>query len=65
VALHDIVNKQRLNFAVTDVLGRYYLLAKNGSYALKLKYIDMTGGSYEKEGVANVEKGIFKKDFEV
>ena len=65
VALHDISTGERINFAISDVLGRYYLLMKDGNYVLKLKCIDIKGNNFEKEGMESVTRGIFKKDLEI
>lgn len=35
LALHDVLSEERVNFTVSDALGRYFLLSPKGSYVLK------------------------------
>ena len=62
VALHTITDPHRAAFAVTDPIGRYYLLADNGRYRVKV------GGQFEnrvfnEEVPVQVNNGTLKTDF--
>ncbi|MFC1644551.1 fibronectin type III domain-containing protein [Patescibacteria group bacterium] len=63
VALYDDLGK-RAFFTVSDVIGRYYLLAKNGNYSLKLKG-RAEGGKYitKEESHVKIKKEMLKKDY--
>lgn len=62
VALHTIIDPHRAAFAVTDPIGRYYLLADNGRYHVKV------GGQFEnrvfnEETPIQVNDGTLRTDF--
>lgn len=66
VAIYDENEPQRrVAFAVSDVLGRYYLLAKNGNYLAKISGNLLGGERFEKTIRANVTDGIVRVDVEV
>ena len=48
-------------FAVTDVIGRYYMLADNGQYNLKVTGQSSAGGKKEFQDKVKVRDGIFAK----
>jgi hypothetical protein len=62
VNLYDKNTKAKQNFAVTDSVGRYYLLADNGKYTLKAKGQPISGKQFEKTGDVEVTDGIVRKD---
>jgi cysteine-rich repeat protein len=55
-------HNQRQYFAITNKQGRYYLLADNGAYDLKVKGQPIDGDRFEKEGKIMVTKGMVKKN---
>jgi len=63
VELHQ--NNQRKYFTVTDIQGRYYLLAKDGGYTMKIKGQPAGGHIFEKQGEIIVNKGIVREDIEI
>jgi len=66
VALYGEDNpERRIKFAVTDVLGRYYLLADNGRYLAKISGNLLEGDRFEKNIHVNIEEGILRMDAEV
>ena len=62
VNLYDKKTNEKQNFAVTDSIGRYYLLSDNGKYDLKAKGQPVSGTSFEKVGDIHVTDGIVRKD---
>ncbi|MDD3497921.1 MAG: Ig-like domain-containing protein [Candidatus Moranbacteria bacterium] len=64
IELYDKITKQRLNFTVSDLLGRYYLLADNGEYIIRIKY-SSNSEDFEGEDKIIIKDGIFKKDLVV
>ncbi|XLQ20016.1 MAG: Ig-like domain-containing protein [Candidatus Moraniibacteriota bacterium] len=58
VSLHNKETNQKTGFAVTDAIGRYYLLAENGDYNMKVKGQPISGQPFEKQGNINVRKGL-------
>lgn len=62
VSLHDDGSGEKKKFAVTDAIGRYYLLADNGAYKMKAKGQPVSGTSFEKQGDVKVNDGIVRKD---
>ncbi len=62
VNLYDKDTNKKQNFAVTDSVGRYYLLADNGTYVLKAKGQPISGRQFEKSGDVHVKDGIVRKD---
>lgn len=65
VSLHDHDSQQKRQFAVTDAIGRYYLLADNGQYKLRAKGQPVSGSAFEKQGDVHVKDGIVRKDIVV
>jgi hypothetical protein len=62
VSLHDEGTNEKKRFAVTDAVGRYYLLADNGHYKMKAKGQPVSGNAFEKQGNVKVDDGIVRKD---
>jgi len=62
VNLYDKDSKEKHKFAVTDAIGRYYLLANNGSYLITAKGQPVSGTRFEKQGEVKVDDGIVRKD---
>jgi hypothetical protein len=62
VSLHDKDSNEKQRFAVTDSIGRYYLLADNGQYNMKAKGQPVSGVKFEKQGDIHVNDGIVRKD---
>jgi len=58
-------NDQRINFTVTDIEGRYYLLVKNGNYTIKIKGQIVNGRVFEKQKNITVKNGILKQDIKI
>jgi hypothetical protein len=56
---------RRISFAVSDVVGRYYLLAKNGFYLMKVQGQEFGGHSFVKTFKVNVKDGVVKNDITV
>ncbi len=65
VNLYEQDSKEKHNFAVTDAIGKYYLLADNGSYDLKAKGQPVSGVQFEKYGDVDVNDGVVRKDIVV
>jgi hypothetical protein len=65
VSLHDKDSDAKHKFAVTDSVGRYYLLADNGQYKVKAKGQPVSGSKFEKHGQVKVKDGIVRKDIVV
>jgi alpha-tubulin suppressor-like RCC1 family protein len=57
--------QQRIAFAVSDVLGRYYLLTKNGTYLAKFSGNLLGGQRFEKLIRVNVKNGMVREQVEV
>ncbi|MDZ4385407.1 MAG: fibronectin type III domain-containing protein, partial [Candidatus Moranbacteria bacterium] len=53
---------RRLAFTISDILGRYYLLIKNGSYLMKVQGQELGGRSFNKLFKINVKDGVAKED---
>ena len=64
VSVHNQAG-ERMAFAVTDVLGRYFLLLENGDYIVKVRGQKLEGGSFNVSTPANVRRGIFKEKMKV
>ena len=62
VNLYDKKTSKKQNFAVTDSIGRYYLLSENGKYRLKAKGQPVSGTRFEKVSDIHVTDGIVRKD---
>ena len=62
VSLHDDDLGEKKQFAVTDAIGRYYLLTENGKYKMKAKGQPISGDAFEKQGDVKVDDGIVRKD---
>lgn len=54
--------EKRLKFAVSDALGRYYLLAENGNYLVKISGSLLGGSRFEKLIRTRIEDGILRAD---
>jgi len=65
VNLYDKNTSAKQGFAVTDSIGRYYLLANNGKYKLKAKGQPVSGMQFEKQGNIHVKDGIVRRDIVV
>ncbi len=65
VSLYDKESQAKKTFAVTDVIGRYYLLAENGNYNLKIKGQPIGGHNFEKQGDIHVRNGLVRKDVKI
>lgn len=64
IALYSLEDNRRIAFAVTDPLGRYYLLAEDGKYIVKV------GGQFEnrlfsKENTIQIRNGSLRENFVV
>ncbi|PIP26193.1 MAG: hypothetical protein COX31_03610 [Candidatus Moranbacteria bacterium CG23_combo_of_CG06-09_8_20_14_all_40_16] len=64
VSVHNQAG-ERMAFAVTDVLSRYFLLLENGDYIVKVRGQKLEGGSFNVSTPANVRRGIFKEKMKV
>jgi hypothetical protein len=53
---------RRISFAVSDVVGRYFLLAKNGNYLMGVKGQELNGNKFSKMFRVTVEGGILTQD---
>jgi len=62
VNLYDKDSNKKKKFAVTDPIGRYYLLSDNGKYDLKAKGQPISGAQFEKSSDVHVKDGIVRKD---
>ena len=63
VAIYDERDpERRVAFAVSDVLGRYYMLTENGTYLVKISGNLLGGERFEKLVRAEVTDGIVKVD---
>ncbi len=62
VKLYDKETNEKQNFAVTNSIGRYYLLTENGTYNLKAQGQPVSGVQFEKKGSVKVDDGIVRKD---
>ena len=58
-------NNKREYFTVSDIQGRYYLLAKNGKYTMKVKGQPVGGHIFEQHDTVIVDEGMVKKDIVV
>ncbi len=61
VNLYDNTGKKN-TFAVTDVIGRYYMLANNGQYKMKVRGQLIGGEEKERQIDVNVKDGFVDKD---
>lgn len=57
--------EKRVKFAVSDVLGRYYLLIENGDYVIKVSGTSLDGNKVEKAFSAKIKEGIIKSDLKI
>ncbi len=55
-------NGKKEAFAVTDVVGRYYMLADNGDYNIRVTGQPVGGDKLEKTGNVQVKNKIVDKD---
>jgi hypothetical protein len=65
VSLHDKSSGVKNNFAVTDVIGRYYMLSENGKYDIRIKGQPISGKQFEKQGSVHVRNGIVREHIRV
>jgi len=56
---------RRVKFAISDVLGRYYLLAPSGTYSLRVKGTILGGRRFEKTSSVTIRGGILREKVEV
>jgi len=62
VSLYDKTTGRKKNFAVTDSIGRYYLLVDNGLYDMKIKGQPTSGIQFEKDDSVRVTDGIVRQE---
>ena len=66
LSIYDAKDAQRrVAFAVSDVLGRYFMFAKNGSYLLKASGNFLGGNHFEKMVPIEIKDGIVRSDVKV
>lgn len=66
VSLHEAADSgQRVSFAVSDVLGRYFMLVKNGEYLLRVSGSFLGGVPFEKMARIRVRDGVIRRDMKV
>ncbi|MEI8344228.1 MAG: carboxypeptidase regulatory-like domain-containing protein [Candidatus Moraniibacteriota bacterium] len=66
LSIYDAKDAQRrVAFAVSDVLGRYFMFAKNGSYLLKASGNFLGGNHFEKMVPIEIKDGIVRSDVDV
>ncbi|MEI8033754.1 MAG: SBBP repeat-containing protein [Chlorobiaceae bacterium] len=66
LSIYDAMNPQRrVAFAVSDVLGRYFMFAKNGNYLLKTSGNFLGGAHFEKMVRIEIKDGVVRSDVEV
>ncbi|MDH4330254.1 MAG: hypothetical protein OEV93_01760 [Candidatus Moranbacteria bacterium] len=65
ISLLNANNDQRESFTVSDVAGRYYLLAQDGEYKLKINARKEGGKYLSREMMEKIKNGILKKDYEL
>lgn len=66
MSIYDVMDSQkRVAFAVSDVVGRYFIFAENGEYLLKVSGNFLGGSHFEKMLPIEVEDGIVRNDVEV
>lgn len=54
--------EKRITFAVSDIIGRYFVLAENRRYLMKIQGREPEGRSFKKLLNIDVKDGVFKKD---
>jgi len=54
--------QKRVDFAVSDVLGRYFILTENGNYFLKASGNFLGGQHFEKTIPINIKDGVVRSD---
>jgi hypothetical protein len=57
--------EERLAFSISDILGRYFVLAKDEKYLMKMQGRELGGKSFKKLFYANIKDGVFKKDIKI
>ncbi|MEI6649915.1 MAG: carboxypeptidase regulatory-like domain-containing protein [Candidatus Moraniibacteriota bacterium] len=63
LSIYDVAEPQRRTaFAVSDVLGRYFMLVENGSYILKASGRFLGGESFGKTEHVKITDGIVRSD---
>ncbi|MFA7209708.1 MAG: fibronectin type III domain-containing protein [Parcubacteria group bacterium] len=66
ISFYDPQNPvRRLAFTISDILGRYYLLIKNGSYLMKVQGQELGGRTFNKMFKVDVKDGVAKEDIVV
>ncbi len=65
VNLYNKSTKKKEAFAITDVIGRYYLLAENGNYDIVVKGQPVSGKIFEKKGNVRVTGKLLRKNIRV
>lgn len=56
---------RRVAYSISDILGRYFVLAKNEKYMMKVQGRKLGGQSFKKLFNINVRDGVFKKDIRI
>ena len=65
VSLYDD-SERRVAFAISDLIGRFYLLAPKGRYKVKLSGRTMAGREFSVDAANTViAEGVLREDFEV
>ena len=62
VSVYDKVTNMKKSFAVTDSIGRYFMLVDDGVYTMKVKGQPISGMQFEKTGTVHVRNGVLRKD---
>ncbi len=66
ISIYDENNpQQRIAFTVSDVIGRYYLLIKNGSYLMKVQGQLQSELMLKKDFKVNVENGVVNENLAI
>jgi hypothetical protein len=65
VSLYNKMTGEKNGFAVTDVIGRYYLLSENGNFEMHIKGQPVGGQIFEKKGNVRVHNGLVRKDVKI
>ena len=62
IELYKKGSDQRVKFVVSDILGRYYLLVKKGSYSMKVRGATLAGKSFEASQEVELKEGLLRED---
>ena len=66
VSLYSLEDpSRRVAFTASDVLGRYYLLVKDGYYNMKVQGQELNGKSFVRTLRVSAKRGIIKEDVRV